>query len=248
MDLGGKTALVTGAAKRVGRAVALALAREGVSIAAHYNGSGEEAESLKKEAEALGVRCWLLKADFSRGGCDGLIERAASESGGLDMLVNNASIFPVNRLRDMTLEGLFENIRVNAWAPFVLARDFSKILKRGKVVNMLDSRVSGYDWSHVEYILSKHMLSELTRMMAVEFAPEVAVNGVAPGLILPPPGKDMAFLERMKKSVPLKAIGNPGEIASAVLYLLRADFLTGEVINVDGGRHLLEYDRGPHPD
>lgn len=247
-DLKGRTALVTGAGKRIGREISMALAEEGVNIIAHYSRSEKEAEELRQSVMAKGVKSWLVKADFDKKEYEGLIERAASQTGGVDILINNASIFPLSRLDDMTLEGLFSNIRVNAWAPFVLTRDLRAVMKKGRVVNLIDSRIKGYDWSHVEYILSKHLLAELTKMMAIEYAPDIVVNGVNPGLILPPPGKGMDYLEKMDKTVPRKRHGGPKDIAEAVLYLLKSDFLIGEVINVDGGRHLLEYDRGPHPD
>jgi len=246
--LKGRTALVTGAAKRIGREIALALAGEGANVVVHYSASSTEAGELKGSIEAMGVKSWLAKADFDKGEYEGLIERAAAETGGIDILVNNASVFPLSRLDDATFEGLVSNIQVNAWAPFVLARDLRRLMKKGRVVNLIDSRTRGYDWSHVEYILSKHLLAELTKMMAIEYAPDVVVNGVNPGLILPPPGKEMAYLEKMDSTVPRKRHGGPRDIVDAVLYLLKSDFLIGEVINVDGGRHLMEYDRGPHPD
>jgi NAD(P)-dependent dehydrogenase (short-subunit alcohol dehydrogenase family) len=247
-DLKGRTALVTGAGKRIGREISLALAGEGVNVIVHYSRSLKEAEELKDEVAALGVKSWLVKADFDKKEYEGLMERAAAATGGIDILVNNASIFPVSRLDEITLEGLFSNVRVNAWAPFALTRDLRKLMKKGRVVNLIDSRTQGYDWSHVEYILSKHLLAELTKMMAIEYAPDVVVNGVNPGLILPPPGKAMDYLEKMDSTVPRKRHGSPKDISDAVLYLLKSDFLIGEVINVDGGRHLMEYDRGPHPD
>lgn len=247
-ELHGAKALVTGGAKRIGREIALALATEGAEVVVHYSHSEKEADGVRAAVEGKGVKCWLVRADFDKKEYEGLVEKAASVAGGLDILVNNASIFPASRLDEATLEGLEKNIRVNAWAPFVLARDFKTLMKRGKVVNLIDSRIQGYDWNHVEYILSKHLLSELTKMMAVQYAPEVVVNGVNPGLILPPPGKEMAYLEKMERTVPHKKHGGPRDIAEAVIYLLKSDFLVGEVINVDGGRHLLEYDRGPHPD
>ncbi len=246
--LKGRNALVTGGAKRIGKEVATALAKEGANVCIHYSSSEAEAGGLKAALESLGVRSWLMQADFDKNGYEGLIEKAAKETGGIDILVNNASIFPQSTLQDMTLEGLSANIRVNAWAPFVLIRDLAKISENARVVNLLDSRLSGYDWSHAEYILSKHLFSALTRMAAVEYAPGLVINAVAPGLILPPPGKDMEYIERLRKTVPLKKRGSPGEIAEAVIYLLKSEFLAGEVIYVDGGRHLIEYDRGPHPD
>lgn len=247
-ELKGRTALVTGAGKRIGREISLALAKEGVNIIAHYSRSASEADSLRKEVESMGVKSWLVKADFAGGGSEGLIEKVASETGGVDILVNNASVFPVSRLDDMSFEGLVANMRVNAWAPFVLTRDMRRVMRKGRVVNLIDSRTKGFDWNHVEYILSKHLLLELTKMMAVSFAPDIVVNGVNPGLILPPPGKEMEYLEKMDSTVPRRRHGSPMDIAEAVLYLLKSDFLIGEVINVDGGRHLLEYGRGPDTD
>jgi NAD(P)-dependent dehydrogenase (short-subunit alcohol dehydrogenase family) len=130
----------------------------------------------------------------------------------------------------------------------VLSREFARLAGRGKIVNLLDTKIIGYDRAHVAYILSKHMLSVLTRMCALEFAPGITVNGVAPGLILPPLGKDENYLEQLARSVPLKRHGGPEDVAKAVVYLLTSDFVTGQVIFVDGGRHLLEEGNGPHPD
>jgi NAD(P)-dependent dehydrogenase (short-subunit alcohol dehydrogenase family) len=149
-------------------------------------------------------------------------------NGCVDILVNNASVFPLSILDEITLEGLSSNIRVNAWAPFVLTRDLRRIMKKGRVVNLIDSRIKGYDWAHVEYILSKHLLAELTKMMAIEYAPDVVVNGVNPGLILPPQGRDSDYLEKLDRTVPRKKHGGPDDIVEAVLYLLKSDFLVGK--------------------
>lgn len=247
-DLLNKTALVTGAAKRLGREISLRLADSGVNIIAHYSASAKEAEELKKEIEARGACAWLIQADFEKGEYEGLIERALKLAGSLDILVNNASVFFRNTLEDITFDDLTRQMRINAWAPFELGRDFFRLVNHGKIVNLVDSRVTGYDWKHVNYMLTKHVLKALTEMTAVDYAPKVIVNGVNPGLILPPPGKDMSFLEKMSRTVPLKKHGSPSDIAGAVKYILESDFLVGEIINVDGGRHLMEYDGGPHPD
>jgi pteridine reductase len=247
--LQGKTALVTGAGKRIGRAIAIALAEEGVDIVIHYPYAAEEASELCTELHGRRVKSWLVKADFEVAAeYETLIARSLEMAGSLDILVNNASIFPANTLENVDLAALMKNMQVNAWAPFVLSRDFSRLVGRGQIINFLDSRISGYDWKHVAYILSKHVLSVLTKMTALEFAPRIAVNGVAPGLILPPPGKDHTFLDRMADSVPLKRHGDPIYIADAVIYLLKTDFVTGEVINVDGGRHLMEHADVSHID
>lgn len=235
-------ALVTGGARRIGRAVALALAREGVDVAVHYSSSEREAHELCAELEALHVRAVAVKADLADGGeLASLVERAAAAVGRLDILVNNASIFPPDTLQSMTLASLQENMAVNAWAPLVLCRAFRRQTMRGRIVNLLDSRITGYDWSHVAYMLSKQAFSYLTRMMALELAPDITVNAVAPGLILPPPGQDESYLIRMKERVPLKKWGSAEEVADAAVFLLGCEFITGEIIYVDGGRHLKEF-------
>jgi len=195
-----------------------------------------------------GVKAWTIQADFRRPDeYQTLIERAQQTAGGLDILINNASIFPTEMLKDLTWSELSANMEVNAWVPFVLSRDFANRIGRGKIVNLHDSRLKGYDWTHVGYILSKHVLAAMTRMMALEFAPNITVNAVAPGLILPPPGKDESFLQNLVHTVPLQRHGEAQDIADAIAFLVRSDFITGNVIYVDGGRHLHEYSNGSHP-
>ena len=247
--LRGKTALVTGAAKRIGHEIALALAEEGANVLLHYRTSAEEASELQRELTGRGVKSWLVKADFENPSEYGtLVERSRRAAGGLDVLVNSAAVFPPSTVQGVKLEDLLGVLQVNAWAPFVLSREFARSVGRGKIVNLLDTRITGCDWSHVAYILSKKMLAELTRMIAIEFAPDITVNAVAPGLILPPPGADQSHLDRLARALPRKRHGAPGDVAEAVIYLLKSDFVTGQVINVDGGRHLMEYNHGPHPD
>ncbi|MFA5044074.1 MAG: SDR family oxidoreductase [Kiritimatiellia bacterium] len=237
----GKTALVTGAAKRVGREIALALADAGVNVVVHYRKSAEEAEKLRAELVARGVKARLLKADFDDAEAPGrLISGAIAAAGSLDILVNSASLFLPGTIEDMDFAGLIRHLQINTWAPLVLSREFARRAGRGKIVNILDSRIVGHDRAHVAYILSKQALAVLTEMMAVEFAPGITVNGVAPGPILPPPGKDDGYLDDLAKNLPLKRHGNPGDIADAVLYLLGSDFVTGQVVFVDGGRRLME--------
>jgi NAD(P)-dependent dehydrogenase (short-subunit alcohol dehydrogenase family) len=129
----------------------------------------------------------------------------------------------------------------------VLGRELARLVGHGKIINLLDTRIQGYDRAHVAYILSKHMLAVLTKMCALEFAPAITVNGVAPGLILPPPGRDQGYLEQLAHATPLKRHGSPEDITRTAVYLLTSDFVTGQIIFVDGGRHLLEDGNGPHP-
>jgi pteridine reductase len=246
--LKGQTALVTGAAVRIGRTVSLALADEGASVILHYNASAAAAEELAREVERRGVRAWLVRADFgSAADYEALVPRAVETAGSLDILINSASIFPAETLQELTLASLMHNVEVNAWVPFLHSRDFVRLVGRGRIVNMLDTRLTGYDYGHVGYILSKQVFAALTEMMAVEFAPDVTVNGVSPGMILPPPGQPESYIDQMGRTVPLHRHGSPEDVAQAVLYLLKADFVTGEVIRVDGGRHLREYDLDRRP-
>jgi pteridine reductase len=248
-SLAGRTALVTGGARRLGRATARALASEGANVIVHYGRSEAEAEELAAELREGGREAWTLQADLERPDeVESVIPRALEQAGGLHILVNNASIFAPGSLAEANLESLMRNIQVNAWAPFQLSRSFAQHAKRGTIVNLLDTRVAGYDWKHVEYILSKKMLAALTEMTAVQFAPDIRVNAVAPGLILPPPGKDESYLEALKDTVPLKRHGDAEDIAEAVLFLVKSDYVTGQVIYVDGGRHLLESGSGPDTD
>jgi pteridine reductase len=248
-NLRGKTALVTGAAKRIGREISLALADEGVNVAVHYRNSREEAEKLCSEINIRGVKSWPVKADFERSEeYGGFMERVWDTAGKVDFLVNNSSIFTKSSLREMDFAGLRQNMEVNAWVPLILSRDFARLAGTGKIINIIDTRVWQYDWTHTSYILSKHMLWTLTRMTALEFAPGITVNAVAPGLILPSEGMDQSGFDKMAQKAPLKSHGDPGDIADAVIYLLKSRFLTGVVIHVDGGLHLMEYGNGPHSD
>ncbi len=238
-----KTALITGGSKRLGREAALTLGQAGVRLVIHYNSSGVPAEALCAELKGMGTDAFPLQADLgSTEGTDALFDEAWARMGPLDFLVNNASIFPTGRLEEMELGDLHRNLQVNAWAPFVLTRAFWRRIRgterRGSVVNLLDTRLVGGDLAHAAYHLSKATLKELTKLTALEFSPELRVNGVAPGAVLPPEGLNDAYLDDLTADLPLKTRGYPQDIADAVTYLLGAPFVTGQVIFVDGGRHL----------
>ncbi len=248
-DLHGRRALVTGAARRIGRAVSLALAREGANVVIHYDHSAAAAEELRRELSgSYGVQAWTLQADFrDHARLGSFLDEALRLAGGLEILVNNASVFPRETLDELSFESVTANLQVNAWAPFVLCRELARRVDRASVVNLIDSRVDDFDWNHVGYMLSKHLLAVLTKAAALAYAPGIKVNGVAPGLILPPPGQGQEYVDRLRDTVPLKQHGDPQDIADAVLYLAKTSFVTGELIYVDGGRHLREYGRGQNP-
>lgn len=237
--LAGRIALVTGAGKRLGRAIALALADAGVHVIAHYNRSQAETQTLVREIEQRGTKAWMIRADLAQPEqVTGLIGRAQQMAGGLDILINSASIFPADTLRDATLESIALNEQINALAPLVLSREMAALGTGGHIINLLDTRVFDHDPLHFAYHLSKRTLFALTRIMAVEFSPKIQVNAIAPGLILPPEGKDESYLAKLAHTTPLQRYGSPRDITSAVLFLLGSDFITGQVIYVDGGRHL----------
>jgi len=249
-NLKGKVALVTGASKRIGRALAIALAEEGVNIVAHDRRSLErETAKVCSEVVDCGSKSWQVLADLERPEeYESLVTQALKAAGSLDILINNASIFLPGTVMDVGFGDVTRHLHVNAWAPFVLSRDFTRLARSGKIINILDTRITSYDRTHVAYVMSKKMLSALTMMCALEFAPDFTVNGVAPGLILPPAGKDENYLDRLAETVPLRKHGEPADIEDAVLYLLKSDYVTGQIIYVDGGKHLAEGQHGPHPD
>ena len=237
--LAGQTALVTGAAHRIGRAVALALAERAINVVVHYRHSAEAAEELVDHLRHKGTRAWAFGADLTEpGGADDLWSQTVSAAGPIDILVNSASVFEPDTLWDCTAETLWYNTRLHAWAPLVLSRALAQQTGPAQIVNLLDARLGGYDPKHVSYQLSKQMLFSLTRMLAVELAPRIRVNAVAPGLILPPPGRDEAYLQELAHTNPIQRHGDTEDVTDAVLYLIGASFVTGQVIYVDGGRHL----------
>lgn len=240
-DIRGATALVTGSARRIGRAVALALAREGVNVVIHYRRSSAEAEELATQLTLAGVQAWTLRADFRNfTELNGVVDRAVDLAGGLRILVNNASAFPENTFETIARDDLFASIETDAWAPLELVRQFARHTDSGHVVNLLDTRIAAkFDWQHFAYCAAKDLLGTFTRLMALHLAPGVAVNAVAPGLILPPEGKGPEYLHGLKSELPLRSIGDPVFVAEAVLFLLKSEFITGQTIFVDGGRHLL---------
>lgn len=232
-------ALVTGGARRIGAALAKALAQRGYDVALHYHTSGESAERTARDIEALGRRCRLFRCDLNdHDDTATLVPGVREQFPRLNVLVNNASVFERATLRE-TGRDLFERqFNVNFRAPFFLAQAFARVCAAGHIVNILDTRVRGSDSRHAAYTLSKKALLELTRMAAREFGPAIRVNGVAPGMILPPPGGVADELERRSAGLPLKRIGDTANVVAAVLFLIDNPFVTGECVYVDGGEHL----------
>jgi NAD(P)-dependent dehydrogenase (short-subunit alcohol dehydrogenase family) len=241
MDLRGATALVTGGARRVGGAIALGLAQAGCDLALHYHRSGAEAGKVADAARALGVRVVLLEADLAD---PSAVESLVSRVGGLapvTVLVNSAAAFPEDRLADITADRWDSTLAVNLRAPVLLTRAFAAALPEdaeGAVVNVTDWRSRRPYRDHFSYSVSKGALDTFTRAAAEALAPRVRVNAVALGAILPPPGKDSAYLKDLAREIPMRRVGGTDPVVEAVLFLLRNPFITGEILRVDGGAHL----------
>lgn len=238
IDISGKTALVTGGAKRLGRATSLALARRGVNVIVHFASAAEEAEELAHEIEREGVRAWTVQTDLAApANADSLFAKAVA-AGACNFLINNASMFPDSTFAGLDADEVKANVDLNALAPAFLARAMHRSGQSGCVINLLDCMIADYDKKHLAYHLSKRMLHTLTRIMAMELAPRIRVNAVAPGLVLPPAGKDESYLAELAPSNPLNRYGEPADVAEAVVFLLKSDFITGQILYVDGGRNL----------
>ena len=236
-----KTALVTGGAVRIGRAISLALAGEGMRLVVHYNASSADATALVDEIRASGGEAVAIGADLSRGGeVERLAREAVAAFGGIDVLVNNASVFPPERLEE-TDEALWDHtLAVNLKAPFLLIRHLAATLRerRGSVVNLCDLAGMQAWGAYAAHSVAKAGLAHLTRVAARSLAPEVRVNGIAPGAVLPPEHMGRDELDALARTTPLQRLGSPGDVTRALLYLVHAGYVTGEVLVVDGGRML----------
>jgi pteridine reductase len=234
------TALVTGGAQRIGRAICLMLAERGYNIALHYNQSRKEAVELAREISSKGVICEVFACDLSKEKeVLLLLGKARARFHDLNLLINNASIFIPSKFERKELKLLDAHWMINFKTPFILSADFARLCKEGQVINILDTKVVMNKTSHIAYIISKKALHELTKLCAVEFAPKIRVNAVAPGIILPPPGKGKEYLQKRAQEVPLKKTGDVRYITQSIEFLLQNDFVTGQVIFADGGEHLL---------
>lgn len=236
------TVLITGAARRVGKALAELFAARGWEVVIHYNQSESEAQDLSHllQKQYPDRRFPVVQANLSEPGqvSDRLIEHLPKPIKSLDALINCASVFEASSLADTSLNLLRQQMAINFDAPFMLMQAFNKYQKKGAIVNILDTRIVNNNWSHAAYSLSKKALMELTRMAALEWAPEVRVNGVAPGPVLPPPGKEEAYLQKVVAATPLKSVVGLANLTESVWFLVTNSAITGQIIFCDSGAHL----------
>jgi NAD(P)-dependent dehydrogenase (short-subunit alcohol dehydrogenase family) len=239
--LHGRVALVTGGGKRIGKVVAITLARPGANVIVHYNTSRREALATVREIESLGVRGMAIRADISKPAqVHAMFARARRQFGRLDILVNNAAIF-FQRKWDRLSERDWDRILgTNLKGTFFCAQAAARIMKRqktgGRIINI--SSLGGLEaWpSYAHYCASKAGVIMLTRALAKALAPEILVNSVAPGTIQFPDEVQNAWQENVVQTTPLRKAGTAQDVANAVLFLATADFITGQVIPVDGGK------------
>ncbi|PWC27944.1 SDR family oxidoreductase [Teichococcus aestuarii] len=237
-----RVALVTGGARRLGRAIALALAEAGFDIALHYRGSADAAEATAAEIRALGRRALPLQAALEREAeVAGLLPAAQAALGPVGVLVNNAATFERDEWHDATRESWDRHIEPNLRAPFVLAQAFAAALPEraeGLVLNMLDQRVWSLTPHFVSYSVSKAGLWALTQSLALALAPRIRVNGIGPGPAIPSPRQTPEHFAAQCAGTPLGRGTSPEEVARAVLAILSLPAMTGQMIALDGGQHL----------
>jgi NAD(P)-dependent dehydrogenase (short-subunit alcohol dehydrogenase family) len=241
-SLQGRRVLITGAARRVGRALALACAQAGADLVIHYSRSGDEAGQLRDEIAGLGRQVSLVQADLSDPAeASGVIAQATAH-GPLYALVNNASSFTPRTWQTTSLADWNHDLAVNLTAPFLLSQAFARQVLvdpvgEGRIVNLLDWRALRPGVDHLPYTIAKAGLAALTRSLGIALAPRITVNGLALGAVLP--AIDGSEADALIAQVPAGRWARLDEVAAALLFLLDGPaYVTGEIIHVDGGRHL----------
>ena len=239
--LRGRVALVTGAGHRVGRAIAVALAARGMRVAVHYHASADGAAETVRLAAAAGGEGWAVRADLRRPEeAERLVRDAAAHFGVLDVLVNSAAIMLRTPVAGVTTEQWDEIMAINLRAPFFCSRAAAVAMgeRGGAIVNIAD--LAGMEsWpEYVPHGISKAGVIQMTRSLARTLAPRIRVNAVAPGAVLLPESWTPADAERIARTTPLARLGSADDVAQAVCYLLEAEYVTGETLIVDGGRHV----------
>ena len=242
-----KVALVTGGARRIGRAIALALARDGWDIALHFNSSGAEAEITALEIVALGRRAALLQCDLAdEAAVNLLLPRAFAALGPVSCVVNNASLFDYDNAHDFSSARLDAHMHANLAAPILLARalheatpDATPDGQPAVVINLLDQKLYNLNPDFLSYTLSKAALHTATTLLAQALAPKVRVVGIAPGITLVSGSQSEAEFQQAHQATPLGRSSTPGDVAASVCYVAGARALTGTTLLVDGGQHLI---------
>ena len=232
------TALVTGGATRLGFSFAYALAEVGYDIALHYHQSADNAQQAAEAIKSLGVTCKTFPYDLSGESPEGLIELVLHDFSSLDLLINNASVYEAATIAHTDMALLKQQFSVNFFAPLLLTSVFANQCVKGNVINILDNKIAFQQNHYAAYLLSKKALSEFTQLAAIEFAPNLRINGIAPGVVMPGDGRTDDYVRWRVDGIPLNRQGGVDDLISAMHYLLNNDFVTGQVLIVDGGEGL----------
>lgn len=240
-------ALITGGAKRIGRELALNLADKGYDIVISYKNSQQEAEQLsKKIRDDFDVKCEIFYCDL----CDvkqvrQLVEFTKNNFPNWNLLINNASIFNKSKFLTAPDSELLNNLNTHLIAPLILSKEFAKnitenSIENGQIINMIDKNIARFDTNYFYYLLSKKSLAEFTKMLSLELAPQIRVNGVAPGFILNSIDEETPSIETIKliKKIPLAHQGEIKNICQSIDFLLSNKFVTGQILFIDGGASL----------
>ncbi len=237
--LNGKTILITGAARRLGRLFALACARAGANIIIHHSHSEEKAQQVKDAIESIGRSAHILASDFGTPDSVSRLIFLANDISPLYALVNSAAIFEPLSFNETTLEDWNRHLNINLTAPFLLSQEFARRTNEGRIINIVDWRALRPAADYFPYTVSKAALAAMTKSLAVALAPRITVNGLALGAILPP-SDNLSAKEKIIEDVPAQRWSEANEVEDALLFLLTGPaYITGEIIHVDGGRHLV---------
>jgi NAD(P)-dependent dehydrogenase (short-subunit alcohol dehydrogenase family) len=247
LTLGGQTILITGGARRIGHFLSLYLAGQGANIIIHHSNSGQAAAETVAEIERMGRQAWIIQADFNDPAQTASVIEQACRFGSLTALVNSAAIFEPLTMAETTLADWQMHLNINLTAPFLLSQSFARCLpagEKGRIVNLLDWRALRPGKDHFPYTVSKSALAAMTRSLALALAPDICVNGVALGAILPPSdaatSNGAPLSDAILKSVPAGRWAELEEVGKTISFLISGpEYITGEILHLDGGRHLV---------
>jgi pteridine reductase len=233
------TAIITGGAVRLGKSFALYLASKGYDIALHFSRMRPEAQSVLDQLNSMDVKSKGYTCDFSNmENSEDLLNKISEDFSDITLLINSAANFIQENIEETRSQSLLDTFHINLFSPFILMREYKKKFNQGMIVNILDERILRNVPTFAAYSVSKVGLAHLTRIAAIEWGTQVRVNGIAPGLILPPAGQDDSYLKRESKHVPTGNHGSPENLINGLNYLLENSFVNGEILFIDGGESL----------
>ncbi len=233
------TAIITGGAVRLGKSFAIYLANKGYDIALHFSRMRPEAQSVLDQLNSFGIKSKGYACDFSKmENAEDFLDKVLNDFTDITLLINSAANFIQENIEETQSQHLLETFHINLISPFILMREYKKKINQGMIVNILDERILRNVPTFAAYSVSKVGLGHLTRIAAIEWGTHVRVNGIAPGLILPPAGQDESYLKRESKHVPMGNHGSPENLNKGLNYLIENSFVNGEILFIDGGESL----------